>query len=208
MRAGEKQMETIRFWIQKAWKVLAQPDEALQAYRDEDPRETLRYLAVWSLWLGILTALTNLLGFPCNLLNSGTNPQLFAYHDIAPALEQATGVPVWIWMALLVWMLMIIFVPLASLFYHLIFKLLQGKGGYWQTVRFFVYPATPVLLFGFLPYLGGTVIAFWTAAYYPLALRRLHRFSWGLSVLFVGIMMGVQMARIFLTGEWYGVPVK
>jgi hypothetical protein len=201
-------METIRFCFQKTWKVLAQPDEALQVYRDETPRETLVYLAVWSLWLGVLTALTNLLGFPCNLLNSGTNPQLFAYQDIAPALEQATGVPIWYWMAPLVWVLMMFFVLVVSIFYHLVFMLLRGKGGYWQTVRFFVYPATPVLLFGWLPYLGGTVIAFWTAAYYPLALNRLHRFSWGFAVLFVGILMGVQIARIFLTGEWYGVPVK
>ena len=71
----------------KTWKLLSQPDEALQAYRDESPRETFTYLAGWSVWLGILTAVTNLLGFPCNLLNSGTNPQLFAYHDIAPTLE-------------------------------------------------------------------------------------------------------------------------
>jgi hypothetical protein len=192
----------------KTWRMLAQPDEALQACREEPWRETVVFLAIWSLWLGILTALTNLLGFPCNLLNSGTNPQLFAYHDIAPALKQATGLPVWLWMAPLVWVLMMLFVPLVSIFYHLIFKLLRGEGGYWQTVRFFVYPATPVLLLGWLPYLGVKVIAFWTAAIYPLALRRLRRFSWGLAVLFVGILMGVQIGRIFLTGEWYGVPVR
>ncbi|NPV10074.1 MAG: hypothetical protein HPY83_19175 [Anaerolineae bacterium] len=46
------------------------------------------------------------------------------------------------------------------------------------------------------------------AACCPLALRRLHRFSWGLALLFVGVLMGVQIGRIFLTGEWYGVPVR
>jgi hypothetical protein len=205
---GEFEMKSAQTWFQKLVNMLLQPDEALQAHRDEAPRATLAYLAIWSLWLGILTSLTNLFGFPCNLLNSGTNPQLFAYQDIAPVLVEATGIPLWLWMAPLVWVLMMLFVPVISIFYHLIFKLLRGKGGYWQTVRFFVYPATPVLLLGWLPYLGGTVIAFWTAAIYPLALRRLHRFSWGLSVLFVGVLMGVQIARIFLTGEWYGVPVR
>jgi hypothetical protein len=201
-------MRSVLAWFQKPFNVLVKPDEALQAYRDEAPRETLTYLTVWSLWLGILTSLNNLFGFPCNLLNSGTNPQLFAYQDIAPMLVEATGVPLWLWMAPLVWVLMTLFVPAISIFYHLIFKLLRGQGNYWQTVRFFVYSATPVLLLGWLPYLGGTVIAFWTAAIYPLALRRLHRFSWGLAVLFVGVLMGVQIARIFLTGEWYGVPVR
>lgn len=196
-----------RAW-RKTWEMLARPDQALEAYRDEPSQDTLTYLAVWSAWLAVMTTLTNLLGFPCNLLHSGTNPQLFAYHDIAPFLEGATGVPRWVWMPALVWVLMMLFVPIVSLFYHLIFKLLRGRGGYWQTVRFFVYPATPVLLFGWVPYLGGTVAAFWTAAIYPLALRRLHRFSWGLAVLFVGILMGIQIGRIFLTGEWYGVPVR
>ncbi|MBM3135980.1 MAG: hypothetical protein FJZ89_12000 [Chloroflexi bacterium] len=195
-------------FLRKTGKMLVQPDEALQAFRDEPPRATLLYLAGWSVWLAVMTALTNLLGFPCNLLHSGTNPQLFAYQDFAPALEQATGVPRWAWMLPLVWVLMMLFVPIVSIFYHLIFKLLRGQGGYWQTVRFFVYPATPVLLLGWVPFLGGTVIAFWTAAIYPLALHRMHRFSWGLAVLFVGILMGVQIARIFLTGDWYGVPVR
>lgn len=194
--------------LHKTGLMLAHPDEVLESVRNETPRATLTYLAIWTVALGILTALTNLLGFPCNLLHSGTNPQLFAYQVIAPLLEKATAVPAWIWMAPLIWVLMMVFVLLVSAFYHLIFKLLRGQGGYWQTVRFIVYPATPVLLFGWMPYLGGTVVAFWTAAMYPLALRRLHRFSWGLAVLFTGILMGIQIGRIFMTGEWYGVPVR
>jgi hypothetical protein len=201
-------MVLMKVFIFKARMMLIRPDELLELIREESPRDTLIYLAEWSIWLGLLTALTNLLGFPCNLLNSGTNPQLFAYQDIAPLIEQTTGVPLWIIMFPLVWVLMMAFVPLVSVFNHLLFKLLRGQGDFWSTVRFFVYPATPVLLFGWIPYLGGTVIAFWTAAIYPLALRRLHRFSWGLAVLFVGILMGVQIGRIFLTGEWYGVPVR
>jgi hypothetical protein len=194
--------------INKLWRILSKPDQALQEIRDETPRETISYLAICSAWLSVLTAFTNLLGIPCNLLHSGTNPQLFAYHDVAPYLVSATSVPLWVWMVPVVWLLTMLFVPIAALFYHLIFKLLRGEGGYWQTVRFFVYPATPVFLFGWLPFLGGTIIAFWTAAYYPLALRRMHSFSWGLAILFVGVLMGVQIGRIFLTGEWYGIPVR
>lgn len=201
-------MGATRDFIRKPWRILSEPDQALQDFSHESPRETLAYLTLWSAWLGILTAFTNLLGIQCNLINSGTNPQLFAYHDIAPYLVSATGVPLWIWMVPVVWLLTMLFVPLAALFYHLVFKLFRGKGGYWQTMRFFIYPATPVFLFGWVPYLGGTVFAFWTAAYYPLALRRLHSFSWGSAILFVGVLMGVQIGRIFLTGEWYGIPVR
>lgn len=205
---GGYKMNNIRDFISKSWRVLSKPDQALQDLRDESPQETLAYLAFWSLWLGYLTAFTNLLGVPCNLLHSGTNPQLFAYHEIVPYLVRATGIPLWVWMAPVVWLLTMLFVPVAAFFYHLIFKFLRGRGGFWQTTRFFIYPATPVLLFGWIPYLGGTIIAFWTAAYYPLALRRMHSFSWGLASVFVGVLMGVQIGRIFLTGEWYGIPVK
>jgi len=36
----------------------------------------------------------------------------------------------------------------------------------------------------------------------------LHRFEWGKACLFTGVLMGLQIGRIFLTGEWYGIPVR
>ena len=188
--------------------MLAHPDATLDIIKEESPRETILNLALLSAWLGVLTAATNLLGFPCNLLHSGTNPQLFAYHDIAPELARAYGGEAWMWMAPLVFILMLAFVPAVSVFYHLIFKLLKGEGGWWQTVRFFVYAGVPVYLLGWAPLIGGTLAAFWTAAIYPLALVRLHRFGWGKACLFTGVLMGLQIGRIFLTGEWYGIPVR
>ena len=198
----------MRTLLTKIWLTLRAPDRAFDTYLDESPRETILLLLGLSTWLAFMTAITNLLGIPCNLLNSGTNPQLFAYHDIAPLIEQSTGIPRWLGMFPLVLALSMLFVPIVSVFYHVVFKALGGKGSYWHTFRFFVYAGVPVFLLGWVPYIGGTVAAFWTAALYPLALTRLHRFSWGLSALFVGVLMGIQIGRIFLTGEWYGVPVR
>jgi len=194
-------------WL-KMWGMLVWPDETLQQVRDEPPLDTIKLLMIQTGWLALLTAVTNYFGFPCNLLNSGTNPQLFAYQDFAPLLVDKVGGEIWMWMAPLVFLLMLVFVPMVSLIYHGIFKLLRGQGGYWQTVRFFVYAGVPVFLLGWVPLAGGTLAAFWTVALYPLALVRLQRFSWGKAALFVGVLMGVQIGRIFLTGEWYGIPVR
>lgn len=188
--------------------MLAHPDETLVQVKDERPRETIKLLVVITGWLALLTALMTLLGFPCDLLNSGTNPQLFAYQDIAPVLVERLGGELWMWMAPLVFILMMLFVPLVSLFYFAIFKLLGAQGGYWHTVRFFVYAGVPVFILGWIPFLGGTLAAFWTASLYPLTLVRLQRFSWGKAALFVGVLMGLQIGRIFMTGEWYGIPVR
>lgn len=188
--------------------MLTNPDDTLESVKEESPQKTILNLMLLSAWLAVLTAITNLLGFPCNLLNSGTNPQLFAYHDIAPALASNYGGEVWMWMAPLVFLLMLAFVPVVSVFYHLIFRLLKGKGSWWQTVQFFLYAGVPVYLLGWLPLVGGTLAAFWTAAIYPLALVRLHSFGWGKACLFTGALMGLQIGRIFLTGEWYGIPVR
>lgn len=194
--------------MRKIRGMMAYPDETLEGIKNESPMMTIKTLVILSTWLSILNALVNYLGFPCNLLNSGTNPQLFAYHGIAPLLVAAAGGERWMWMAPLVFLLSMIFVPAVSLLYHLIFKLLKGSGSCWHTLRFFVYAGVPVFMLGWAPAIGGTLGAFWTAALYPLALVRLHNFSWGKACLFTGALMGLQIGRIFLTGEWYGIPVR
>ena len=198
----------MRKLLSKIWGMLVKPDETIQEIQHESFGDTVRVFLLLSAWISILTAFINLLGFPSNLLNSGTNPQLFAYNDIDPLLVERFGGEIWMWMAPLVFMLCLLFVPLVSVFYHLIFKLMRGVGGYWQTARFFIYAGVPVFLLGWMPLIGGTLAAFWTAAIYPLALVRLHHFSWGKAALFVGALMGIQIGRIFLTGEWYGIPVR
>ncbi len=194
--------------FKKIWNMLVDPDHGLLQIKDEEPMETMKVMLLQTAWLAVMTALMTLLGFPCNLLNSGTNPQLFAYQDFAPQIVSKWGGQLWIWMAPLVFLLMIVFVPLVSGFYHLVFKLLKGQGNYWHTMRFFVYCGVPVFLFGWVPFIGGTIAAFWTAALYPLALVRLHSLSWGKAALFVGVLMGLQIGRIFLTGEWYGIAIR
>lgn len=194
--------------LNKIWSMLADPDRTLEQVKDERPVETVKVFLLQTAWLALMTALMTLLGFPCNLLNSGTNPQLFAYQDFAPQLISKFGGQVWMWMAPLVFMLMVLFVPLISGFYHLIFKLFKGRGTYWHTMRFFVYAGVPVFVLGWVPLVGGTLAAFWTTALYPLALVRLHSFSWGKAALFVGALMGLQIGRIFLTGEWYGIAIR
>jgi len=194
--------------IQNIWGMVIHPDRTLESIREESPGQSILTLAILSGWLSIHNAVGNLLEFPCNLLNSGTNPQLFAYHDITPLLMERYGGERWIWMIPLVFLLSMAFVPLVSLFYHLIFKLLKGNGGYWQTFRVFLYEGVPVFLMGGIPLIGGTLAAFWTAALIPLALVKLHGFAWGKAAVFAGALMGLQMGRIFLTGEWYGIPVR
>ena len=52
--------------IEKAWVMLLRPDVTLDNIRDESPSTTLGYLAVFALWLGVMTALTNLVGSQAN----------------------------------------------------------------------------------------------------------------------------------------------
>jgi len=46
----------MRRLLLKTWKMLVRPDQVLEACRDESPRDTLIYLATWSVWLATMTA--------------------------------------------------------------------------------------------------------------------------------------------------------
>jgi hypothetical protein len=53
--------------------------------------EAVRFYAVLSLLLALMTPLANIAGFPSDVVHASTNAQMGAY-KYAPMLEEATGV--------------------------------------------------------------------------------------------------------------------
>jgi len=63
-----------------------------------------------------------------------------------------------------------------------------------------IYPATPALLFGWLLY-SDFIFGLWVGFFLVPAFHYLHEVSWGRSVAFVTILIGVQILYVVLTGE-------
>jgi len=161
-------------------------------------REVVRYYAVLSLFLAVLTPLVNIAGFPSDVVHASTNAQMGAYH-YAPKMEQITGVSRHVWTGLLTFLLMLVKLPLFVAFLHVFSKLLGGNGDLGASLRLVVYPGTPAMLLGWVPF-SDFIFGLWVGFLYVPALRYLHGIQWGKAVAFVTFLMGLQILYVVLTG--------
>jgi hypothetical protein len=160
--------------------------------------EAVRFYAVLSLLLALMTPLANIAGFPSDVVHASTNAQMGAY-KYAPRLEEATGVTRHVWTGLLTFALMMFKLPFFVAFFHAFARLLGGSGGLGASLRLVVYPGTPAMLLGWVPF-SDFIFGLWVGFLYVPGLRYLHDVGWGRAVAFVTLLMGLQILYVVLTG--------
>jgi hypothetical protein len=158
----------------------------------------VRYYAVLSLILALLTPVANIAGFPSDVIHASTNAQMGAY-KYAPQLEQITGLSRHLWTGILTVLLMMVKLPFFVAFFHVFALLLGGKGDLGASLRVVVYPGTPAMLLGWVPF-SDFIFGLWVAFLYVPALRYLHDIGWGKAIAFVTFMVGLQILYVVLTG--------
>ncbi len=185
--------------LEAAKRMLVEPYDFLMGEASaRSPRESVRYYAVLSLILATLTPLVNVTGFPSDVIHASTNAQMGAY-KYSPVLEERTGLSRHLWTGLLTFALMLLKLPVFVAFFHFFARLLGGTGGLVESLGVVVYPATPAMLLGWVPY-SDFVFGLWAGFLYVPALRYLHEVPWGRAVAFVTFMMGLQILYVVLTG--------
>ena len=192
-------LRALRGDLGTARRVLVYPyDFMMGEAASRGTREVVRYYAVLSLFLAVLTPLVNIAGFPSDVVHASTNAQMGAYH-YAPQIEQITGVSRHVWTGLLTLLLMLVKLPLFVAFLHVFSKLLGGRGDLGASLRLVVYPGTPAMLLGWVPF-SDFIFGLWVGFLYVPALRYLHDIQWGKAIAFVTFMMGLQILYVVLTG--------
>ena len=160
--------------------------------------EALRYYMMLSLILAILTPMINLAGFPSDVIHASTNAQMAAF-KYSPLLEQQLAVSRHLWTGALTLLMMLAKLPFFIAFYHVFALILGGRGNLLASLKLAVYPATPAMLFGWVPY-SDFIFGLWVAFFLVPAFRYLHNVTWGKSIAFVTIMIGLQILYVVLTG--------
>ena len=124
----------------------------------------------------------------------------------SPFIEQWLGISRHFWTGILTAFFMVVKLPVFVVFYHFFAKLMGGKGNFSDSLRLTVYPATPALLLGWVPY-SDFIFGLWVAFFLVPGFRYLHDVSWGKSVAFVSFMIGLQILYVVLTqGGWLIEP--
>ena len=167
--------------------------------------QTIRYYITLTIILSLLTPIINIAGFPSDVIHASTNAQMAAF-KYSPFMEQLLGVSRHFWTGILTVFFMVVKLPFFVTFYHFFAKLMGGKGDFSDSLRLTVYPATPALLLGWVPY-SDFIFGLWVAFFLVPGFRYLHDVSWGKSVAFVTFMIGLQILYVVLSqGGWLIEP--
>ena len=192
-------LRALRGDLGNAMTVMVRPyDFLMEEAASRGTRKVVRYYAVLSLVLALLTPLANVAGFPSDVVHASTNAQMGAY-KYAPLVEELTGVSRHVWTGVLTFLLMMVKLPFFVVFFHAFALLLGGKGDLGASLRLVVYAGTPAMLLGWVPY-SDFIFGLWVGFLYVPALRYLHGVHWGRAVAFGTFLMGLQILYVVLTG--------
>jgi len=120
----------------------------------------------------------------------------------APLLEASTGISRYFWVGILTYFGNVLKLPLLGLLFHIFAKGLRGTGTVLDSLKIGVFSASPVLLFGWIPYFG-LISGLWVGYLYVVGFCKPHNTSLGATILLVNLLIGIQVASAFLFG-WLG----
>jgi len=185
--------------LETAKTIMIRPYTFFQKGSNKDGAGSVfQYYVVLSLLLAILTPIINILGFPSDVIHASTNAQMAAY-KYAPMIEQLLGVSKHLWTGVLTMIFMTLNLPEFVLFYHVFAKLLGGKGDWLASLKLTVYPATPAMLLGWVPY-SDFIFGLWVGFLIVPGLYYYHKISWGKSIAFTTFLLGLQILYVVLSG--------
>ena len=192
--------------LKTAMRVMTRPYDFLKSEAASiNVRDVVRYYVALSVILAFMTPLANIAGFPSDVIHASTNAQMGAYR-YSSLLEQWLGASRHLWTGALTLVLMLVKLPVFVAFYHIFALLLGGKGDLKASLKVAVYPATPAMLFGWVPY-SDFLFGLWVAFFLVPAFRYLHEVRWGRAIAFVTVMVGLQILYVVLTcGGWLIEP--
>lgn len=169
-----------------------------QAGSERDAISVFRYYIVLSFFLAVMTPIVNIAGFPSDVIHASTNAQMAAY-KYAPMIEQYLGISKHFWTGVLTIVFMSLKLPFFVLFYHVFAKLLGGKGNWLLSLKLAVYPATPAMLLGWVPY-SDFIFGLWVGFFLVPGFHYFHKISWGKATAFATFLIGLQLLYVVLSG--------
>ncbi len=169
-----------------------------QARDEQNPASVFRYYVLLSFFLAVMTPVANAAGFPSDVIHASTNAQMAAY-KYAPMIVKYLGISRHFWTGVLTIIFMLLKLPFFVLFYHVFAKLLGGKGNWLASLKLTVYPATPAMLLGWVPY-SDFIFGLWVGFFLVPGLHYFHKVSWGKSTAFAAFLMGIQILYVILSG--------
>jgi hypothetical protein len=176
------------------------PDEFFENARNENWKTAFRFFLLVTLIISFVTPIVNYLGVESTDFSSAYQAQIIAYRLLKTFLFPQFGNYAYFIEFFLIIVFACAILILGTLFLHLLYRLIGGKGSVSNAWKSMCYGVAPTVLGGFLPY-----IALFTAFYsmllqFYLGPKILYKVKESRAIFLLALIIAISFIEMFVAG--------
>jgi len=184
--------------------LLRNPDGFFESVRGEDWRPAFKFFLEITLILSVVTPVMNYLGIESTDFSSAFQAQILAFRFLSDTLLPQYGVYAYLIEAFLIVGFSVIILLFLTVFVHLVFRLMGGKGSILNGWKSSCYGVGPCILGGFLPYtsLFAAFYSFIIQLY--IGPKVLYEVQESKAAFFLALLIALTFIKMFVLGTTVG----
>lgn len=190
--------------FRKLFWMLREPEAFFEAAREEGYREPLMFLLQISGIIAFFTPLVNYLGWESTDMSSSYQAQIIAWRYTKGSLLPQYGYLAYLLEGLLIIALAVVIALFLTLFLHLIFRAMGGRGALLNAWKATCYGAGPCVLLGWLPYWSLLVGAYSLVLQLYFAPKSLYRLKESRALMILAFFVGSTLLEFATKGTTVG----
>jgi hypothetical protein len=190
--------------FKKLFRLLGQPEKFYESIRGEGFREPFVFLLQITAVIAIFTPLINALGWASTDRNASFQAQIMAWQITEQYLLTRLGNWAYMVEALLILGLTLLIAFFMTVFLHLIFRLLGGKGSILNAWKAACYGTGPCVLLGWIPYWSLFVAAWSLILQFYYGPKVLYRLREGTALAILAFILGATLLELMTKGTTVG----
>jgi len=190
--------------VGKLVKLLMEPREFFYDAQKEDWKPAFAFFSKVTAIISVITAVLNYLGMESTDVSSSYQAQIIAYRLVKGYLIDVCGSSAYLIEIAIIFSIASFMLVLLTLFIHMIYRLMGGRGSVLNAWKAACYGIGPCLVGGFLPYVA-LFAAFWSFSFQlymgPMVLYKAK--EGGAMFVFV-CLIALTFIEMFITGTTVG----
>lgn len=184
--------------------MLRNPIEFFENARKENWKPTFKFFLEITIFLSIITPIVNYFGIESTDYSSSYQGQILVYKILKNNLLAQFGNWSYLIEGLLIIGFGITFLLFITIFFHLIFKLMGGKGSILNAWKAMCYGVGPCVFGGFLPYISLFVAFYSLIIQFYIGPKVLYKINESIAIIFLAAMIALAFIEMFVFGTTVG----
>lgn len=191
-------MKPLSLFLKRLKKQLDDPTGFFNGLQDEGYKPAFLFFAQVTLLVSVITPVVNFLGVESTDFSASYQAQIAAYSLIKSNLLPVYGVSAYLIEPALIFAFSVAILVLVTLFIHLVYRMIGGKGKILNAWKAACYGTAPCLLGGFLPYVALFAGFYSFAMQFYLGPMTLYNAGQGRSIIVFVVLIASTFIEMFL----------